>query len=172
MVIINEEWRSINSYINYQVSNVGRVRNSKTGRILKPKLGSNGYFTVGLSKNGGVKTHMIHQLVAREFLENPNGKPCIDHIDGNKTNNSLENLRLCSYSQNNRNRNKRENASSIYKGVCWDRSLGKWKAQIQINSRRESLGLFTNEKEAAQAYDEKAKELFKEFAKLNIIEND
>ena len=172
MVIINEEWRSINSYINYQVSNVGRVRNSKTGRILKPNLASNGYFTVGLSKNGGVKTHAIHQLVAKEFLRNPNDKPCIDHIDGNKTNNSLDNLRLCSYSQNNRNSSKRENTSSIYKGVCWDKSLGKWKAQIQINGGQNHLGLFTNEKEAAQAYNEKAKELFKEFAKLNIIEND
>ena len=171
MVIINEEWRSINCYINYQVSNVGRVRNSKTGRILKPNLGSNGYFMVGLSKNGGVKTHMIHQLVAREFLRNPNDKPCIDHIDGNKTNNSLDNLRLCSYSQNNRNSSKRENTSSIYKGVCWDKSLDKWKAQIQINGGQNHLGLFTNEKEAAQAYNEKAKELFKEFAKLNIIED-
>jgi len=171
MVIINEEWRSINCYINYQVSNVGRVRNSKTGRILKPNLSSNGYFTVGLSKNGGVKSHTIHQLVAREFLRNPNDKPCIDHIDGDKTNNSLDNLRLCSYSQNNRNSSKRENASSIYKGVCWDKSIGKWKAQIQINRRQKSLGLFTNEKEAAQCYNEKAKELFKEFAKLNIIED-
>ena len=163
--------KSVNGYANYEVSCFGRVRNATTERILKPCLAGLGYFQVNLSNNGKVKKHYIHQLVAREFLENPNDKPCIDHIDGNRTNNSLDNLRLCSYSQNNRNSSKRENTSSIYKGVCWDKSIGKWKAQIQINRRQKSLGLFTNEKEAAQAYNEKAKELFKEFAKLNIIED-
>ena len=50
--------------------------------------------------------------------------------------------------------------------------MNKLKAQIQIEGRKENLGYFNDEKEAARAYNEKAKELFKEFAKLNIIEND
>jgi len=171
MVIINEEWRSVDCYINYQVSNIGRVRNSKTGRILKPNLSSNGYLTVGLSKNGKVKTHMIHQLVAREFLENPLNKPNIDHIDNNKTNNNLNNLRVCNQSQNQGNSRKRANASSIYKGVSWSKSEEKWKAQIQFDGRNKHLGSFNNEREAARTYNEAAKELFQDFAKLNIIED-
>ena len=68
--IVNECWRSIDGYINYQVSNLGRVRNSNTGRFLgaTDKLG---YVRVGLSCDGKAKTHMVHRLVAHEFLDNP-----------------------------------------------------------------------------------------------------
>ena len=117
MVIINEEWRSINCYINYQVSNVGRVRNSRTGRILKPALSKTGYLTVRISKNSKAKTHNIHQLVAREFLRNPFDLKCIDHIDGNRSNNNLDNLRLCSHSQNGGNR-KNKTAAQVSKACA------------------------------------------------------
>ena len=66
--IINEEWRSISGYLNYRVSNIGRVRNSKTGKILKPGCVHGGYEQVNIGRSNPQK---IHRLVAHEFIENP-----------------------------------------------------------------------------------------------------
>ena len=68
-VIINEEWRSIDGYINYQVSNRGRVRKSNTGRILKQRKNRDGYYQIGLYCDSKNKIHQAHRLVANEFLE-------------------------------------------------------------------------------------------------------
>ena len=83
-VIVNEQWRSINEYINYQVSNLGRVRNANTGKILKPVLLKSGYPSVKLYNNDHNKTMLIHRLVASEFIDNQDNKPVVDHIDHDK----------------------------------------------------------------------------------------
>ena len=93
----SEQWAAIDGYKNYQVSWWGRVRNSKTARILKSRVCPNGYVYVNLSKKGKVKTHTIHQLVAQEWVSNPDEKRCVDHIDGCKTSNHYENLRWATY---------------------------------------------------------------------------
>jgi len=98
-----------------------------------------------------------------------NGKG-IDHIDHNGLNNQKSNLRLCSQSENCMNTKKRENTSSIYKGVSFHNCTKKWLAQISINGRHIHIGLFVSEIEAAKAYNKKAIELFCEFANLNIID--
>ena len=67
MSIINEEWRSIDGYINYQVSNIERVRNATTGIMLKPSLNNKGYYHVGLTKETKQQTYNVHQLVANVF---------------------------------------------------------------------------------------------------------
>ena len=141
-----EHWASIDGYLNYQVSWWGRVENTKTGRILKPGTSSHRYRFVILSKNGKVKIHYIHKLVAREWVPNPEEKRCVDHRDGDRTNNHFENLRCATHSENNRNKSKRANATSAYYGVCWHKNAGKWNAQIQIEGKRRNLGYFTNEK--------------------------
>ena len=94
-IIITEEWRSIDCYINYQVSNIGRVRNSDTGRILKPRIrGKNhDYQAVALYKDRKQNNCSIHRLVAIEFIPNLENKPQVDHIDMDKFNNSVSNLR-------------------------------------------------------------------------------
>ena len=163
----SEEWASIDGYRNYQVSWWGRVRNTKTGRILKAHPGSHGYLTVGLSKRGVAKTHCIHKLLAQEWVENPENKKCVDHIDGDKLNNHWENLRWATYSENNRNRAKRANATSSYYGVSWSKQSNKWTAQIEIEGKRTNLGFYTDEKEAAQAFNKSAIEHYGEFARLN-----
>ena len=100
-----------------------------------------------------------------------NGKG-IDHIDGNGLNNQKSNLRFCTISENQMNSRKRENTSSIYKGVHFNNRNKKWKAQIYINEKSIHLGYFTNEIEAAKAYNTKAIALFCEFANLNVIPNE
>ena len=87
----SEHWASIDGYLNYEVSWFGRVRNATTGRILKGGL-TKGYRMVCLSKEGRIKTHTVHVLVAREWVSNPENKRCVDHIDGDKANNNLSEL--------------------------------------------------------------------------------
>lgn len=94
-----EEWRDIEEYEGlYQVSNLGRVRGlpKKRGRqhckILSHFVRSDGYVTTTLSKNGQLRTFGIHRLVASAFVSNPEGKPQVNHIDGDKANNAASNL--------------------------------------------------------------------------------
>lgn len=90
----------IKDYLNYSVSNLGNVRNDKTGRILKPGNSGDGYFTVALCKNGEVKHFRVHRLVAQAFIPNPLGLPEVNHIDEDKLNNRAENLEWCSRQYN------------------------------------------------------------------------
>ena len=163
-----EHWASIDGYLNYQVSWWGRVENTKTGRILKPGT-SRGYRFVQLSKNGKVKIHYIHKLVAKEWVLNPEEKKCIDHRDGDRADNHFENLRYATYSENNRHRNKRANTTSMYYGVCFHKETDKWRAQIQIDGKRKHLGYFSDEKEAAEVFNTAAAEFYKEFRKINVF---
>jgi hypothetical protein len=166
----SEQWAAIDGYKNYQISWWGRVRNAKTGRISKNSLNSNGYYVVGLAKNRIYKTHNVHQLVAHEWVSNPERKKCVDHIDGNRTNNHHENLRYATYSQNNRNSKKHADGSSAYKGVSFHRTSNKWQARIFVDGLGKSLGYFTDERAAAESYNAAALEHFKEYAKLNDLD--
>ena len=164
--IINEEWRSISGYLNYQVSNIGRVRNSKTGKNLKPGCVHGGYEQVNIGRSNPQK---IHRLVAHEFIENPTNLPCVDHIDGCPKNNKISNLRWCNRSQNSMNTVKRKDTTSKYKGVSWDRCSKRWKVQLKLHHRIEFLDKFDSEIDAAKAYNQAAIKYFGEFAKLNDV---
>jgi hypothetical protein len=122
-----------------------------------------------LSKNGKPKIHYIHKLVAREWVPNPEEKKCVDHRDGDRTNNHFENLRYATHSENNRNKGKRANATSAYYGVCFHKKANKWNAQIQIEGKRKNLGFFTDEKQAAEVFNKAAAEFYKEFRKINVF---
>ena len=171
-LIITEEWRSIDGYINYHVSNIGRVRNSDTGRILKPRIrGKNhDYQAVALYKDGKQNNCSIHRLVAIEFIPNLENKPQVDHIDMDKFNNSVNNLRWVNNSENGMNHKKNTNiiTTSQYKGVSYHKPSGKWITSIGFNNSRKHIGLYATEIEAAKAYDVKARELHNEFACLNF----
>lgn len=92
-----------------------------------------------------------------------------DHKDRNPLNNQKENLRPCTYSQNMMNRTKARGTTSLYKGVSWSSSRKKWCVCIHHEDRNYFLGRFDNEVDAAKAYNQKAKELFGEFANLNPV---
>ena len=93
----------------------------------------------------------------------------IDHINGEKADNRIENLRLATTSQNNSNAGSRVGSSSPYLGVCWDAAHQKWRAQITKNGIRHYIGIFQNEEDAASAYDTVARELHGEFARANSV---
>ena len=166
----SEQWAAIDGYLNYEVSWFGRVRNATTGRILKGGL-SKGYRTVCLSKEGRIKTHTVHVLVARAWVPNPENKRCVDHIDGDKANNNWENLRYATHTENSRNQKNQINTSSVYKGVYLHRPTKKWMAYIRINKILKNLGYFATEREAAKAYNTSALVHYKEFARLNEFDD-
>ena len=99
--ISQEIWKSTVQSVRYEVSNFGRVRNRDTGRFLKPS-NTNGYRTVSfyVSNQAGQKGFRVHRLVAEAFLPNPRGKPIVNHKDGNRSNNHVDNLEWCSESYN------------------------------------------------------------------------
>ncbi|MGN1298135.1 MAG: NUMOD4 domain-containing protein [Clostridia bacterium] len=112
---MEEVWKDIDGYEGlYQVSNLGRVKsfdryvknkmsnkNIKKGRVLRPCVSKYGYLNVNLVKNTKGKTSAIHRLVAIAFIENPENKLCVNHIDGNKKNNNVYNLEWVTHSENN-----------------------------------------------------------------------
>lgn len=95
----------------------------------------------------------------------------IDHIDRNRANNRIENLRLATRSRNNQNSTKRAATSSRYKGVSWSKVAKKWHAYLNTEEGRMYLGIHVKEEDAARAYDTAAKEHFGEFAVLNLAES-
>ena len=158
-----EMFLPIEDYDNYFVSNFGNVKNNKTNRILKQGNHIQGYKLVDLSKNGIQKTFRVHRLVGLAFLENPDNKPMIDHIDENKANNNVKNLRWATRKDNGYNQGKQTNNKSGYKGVCFYKSLNKYRANIYINDKSKHLGYYETAEEASKAYDTKAKQIHGEF---------
>lgn len=167
-----EIWKDIIGYEGiYQISSFGRVKSldrkvvRKNGiwtikeRILKQKNNDNWYLNSVLHKEGKQHNVPTHHLVAIHFLNHiPSGfKYVINHINLNKHDNRLQNLEIITTRQN--CSHKKIIKSSQYTGVCWNRFVNKWHAQIKINGKSKYLGYFINEIDAHKAYQEALKNL-------------
>ena len=97
---MEEIWKPIKDYPLYKISNLGQVKNVKTGKILKPNSGGK-YYSVELFNENGSKRKAIHRLVAETFIPRIKGKNVVNHIDGNGFNNSVSNLEWCTNQENN-----------------------------------------------------------------------
>lgn len=96
-----EKWKIIPEYEEYYlISNLGNVKSLYTNKVLKPSFDKFGYARFSATKNKKQKTLRIHRLVAKLFIPNPNNLPQVNHIDGDKTNNSSDNLEWCTDSEN------------------------------------------------------------------------
>lgn len=128
----------------YMINRLGQIKTLKRKgtdeRILKDCVCKNGYKAVSLCKNGVQKTKTIHRLLAIQYLDNNENKRCIDHIDRNRLNNNLENLRWATYSENNFNvkklkgfividKNKIKNKEYIYYKVCIGNNKKRFKTK-------------------------------------------
>lgn len=112
---VDEIWKDIQDYPNYQISNYGRVKSKeritnvgiknvkqvkREEKILKPLKITKGYLGIRLYNKTNIKTFKIHRLVAIYFISNPNNYEQVNHIDGNKLNNKVDNLEWCTCSEN------------------------------------------------------------------------
>jgi hypothetical protein len=143
-IVDDEDYESLNKF-EWRVCNTGYAVRS-----------------VGNSKKRTQITILMHR-----FIMKAQPKQQIDHVNRDRLDNRKCNLRFCNDSQNQANRGASKGNNSGYKGVYHSRH--HWKAEITCKKIRYFLGVFDNKVDAAKAYNEKAKELFGEFAKPNII---
>lgn len=122
---------------------------------------------VACSRQFGLTTAYLHRVLLQA-----SEKQIVDHANRNTLDNQKSNLRVCSSSQNNRNRPGTSNSRSAFKGVHFDKTRGKWRSQIYIDGRNHHVGYFDNEESAALAYNVYAATHFKEFGWLNHVGRD
>lgn len=129
-------WKTIENVTNYEVSDCGQVRNSKTGRILKGRISKSGYLQVSLidAFTKKQKNQYIHRLVAIYFLENPENKREVNHKDGNKLNNNVDNLEWVTPSENQLHRQK-----VLGKTKTSQRKIGKFSKDHVLLEKYDSI---------------------------------
>jgi hypothetical protein len=129
----------------------------------KSSAGITKFYAARHSKNNEPPVMMHVEIMKRAGIFSSD----YDHKDGDGLNNQRKNLRPCTKSQNSANRRKRNNTTSRFKGVYWNKKAGKWRAQINPNREMKHLGLFRSEEDAARAYDKAALEIFGDFSLTN-----
>lgn len=118
-------WQFINNHPDWQVSDIGGlIRNRKTKELKSTYVQNKGYPMVSLDG----KSYLIHRLVAEAFVPNPDNKPCVDHVDGNKLNADASNLRWVTYHENNSNPN-----------TSWKNSRNPWNKGLKNPYSEETL---------------------------------
>ena len=155
-----ETYKVIEGFMDYSVSDHGNVKNNKTGKIIKLSVQTDGYIRIGLRLNKVEYKKRVHTLVASAFILNPDAKKCVDHINNDKTNNNISNLRWATYVQNGMNKSMHKNNTSGVRGVYFSKSDKKWRAQISIDGIPIYLGLFTDLEDAKQARMIRANQAF------------
>ena len=126
----------IQGYSNYIVYRDGRIWNEKLKRFMKQSLNVYGYCHIGLCNNGSRYTRKVHRLVAEAYIPNPENKPDVDHINRDKTDNRVENLRWVTPLENNQNRCISNSNTSGHIGITYDKKYKGWRYQKKINDKR------------------------------------
>ena len=143
---------TIKGFENYEIDREGNVWSKLKKKFMKPHLINTGYLSIRLREKGKTTRFLLHRLLALQFIDNPDNLPCVDHIDRNKLNNSLDNLRWVTRSQNCRNK-------TGVKGWSFDKRRNKYLARYMLNYKRVHIGHFDTEQEARVAYLNAIKDL-------------
>jgi hypothetical protein len=133
----------INNLFTYQD---GHLYSKETGLQVGSKANT-GYLRIGISK----KYYQVHRLIWEMHYEKIPDDKIVDHIDRNKSNNFLENLRLASRTENQMNSEKRD-STAPFKGISWHKARKKWNAKISYEKKRIHLGYYDSAEEAFEAY--------------------
>ena len=131
----------IQGYSNYLIYPDGRVWSKKRprgkcGKFLSSSDNGNGYLSISLSKNNKRKVFYIHRLIATHYIPNPNNYPCIDHIDRNRQNNNIDNLRWVNYMMNCQNREMSKYNTSGFKNISYVKKDKCWLYSRNYNGER------------------------------------
>lgn len=152
-----EIWRDIVGFTDrrfggcYQVSDQGRVRNSR-GQVLKLHTRArDGYVEVGLRDRGTRRTVKVHRLVAEAFLPNPEGLPDVDHINGRRSDNRACALRWASKSENGLNRHKAWSEAGVVGAHTSSSKANPFRSSVRHGGKLKHLGVFKTAQEASEA---------------------
>ena len=154
---MHEEFRKIDEFENYEVSNLGRVRKIANKYVLKQRE-LTGYMAVDLHIGDKYKKMSVHRLVAQAFIPNPENKKIVDHINNDKTDNNVENLRWATPNENGRNCPIRKNNTSGMTGISWFSRDKIWVAQYRHNGKNIYIGSYKTKEEAYEVYTKTLKE--------------
>lgn len=167
MIVDTEIWKDIPGCEYYQASTYGRIRSlyrilktsngiskSYKGTILKPGVNVGGYEYVNITENGQRKNRRVHTLVAVTFLKyDTNSVFVIDHIDGNKRHNHVDNLNIITHRENTLKGDLcTKNTTSKYPGVSRQKDRNKWRVSIRLFYTHIGLGCYSDEIEASKIY--------------------
>jgi hypothetical protein len=150
----------------------GRVRTYE-GRFIKQSISNQGYWHFCSRNKSSKKVYTSHRIIAEAFLKDYSKELQVDHIDGNKLNNHVSNLRMVTHAENLRGFTKKaKNSSNKYVGVFEQKLKTKirWRTKITFDYKDYHIGVFDTEEEAALAYNQKAKELGFAPERLNVIQ--
>lgn len=178
--VLNLEWRTVSEFPRYQVSNLGKVRNKETGKVLKTFIQNSGYEVASLAQEGKKSSakRTVHRLVAQAFLPNPLDKPMVNHLDGNRLNNQATNLEWATPSENCQHaiqkglvvynrptlgkklKPRGKGKPTKFYGICWVEKSKYWMVRVQHNRQVviQKAG-FKEETQAAEYYDQQVKAL-------------
>lgn len=166
--MLNYNFKEIPNFEMYKISKKGKISNVRN--IMKTYINNSGYECIKFTVNGKRTSHLIHRLVALVYLPNPNDEPTVNHKDGNKLNNNVENLEWCSYSKNILHarttglnpynlpsKGIKLGKNSKYFNVTYDKARDKWKSCIRHEGKNYGQKRFNTEEEAALFVNETIK---------------
>lgn len=157
------QWLKIDGKPNYSVNEIGDIRNDKTGRILKPRKSTSGYYQIMLGRK--TVPLYVHRIVALAFIPNPDNLPQVDHVNGNKLDNRVENLRWVSVSENTFGYGYKERIENRKKKII----ATNGDKTIIFNSRDDAATFFKCNKSCID-YGREYKKGFKKGWTLNLLE--
>lgn len=146
---MKEEWRTISVCDRYEVSNFGNIRRADNKKARNPSTFNTGRRMIGFGINGKISNFSVYSLVCEAFIGPRPAGAVINHKDGNKTNDRLDNLEYVSQRENS-NHYLRDKHKSLPRGVTIKE--GRYCAQYMRNGRKKHIGLYDSPEQASQAY--------------------
>ena len=163
-----EIYKPIPGFDNYEISNFGSIINKNNHKMLKYRKDKDGYLRTNLYRDSKPVTVRVHRLVAENFVENPESKRLVDHVDRDVENNYYLNLRWATHSENTLNSKVSTQNTSGYKGISFIKSRNKYQLTMVLNGKTSFVGYLATKEEAVARWNECAPEIYKEFQPTGI----